>query len=151
MITASRATDLPQAPATIADEQIGLNGFIAVALTRSVGSMPALYAALVIVSGWMALATWGPLRRFDPYPYPFLVFVDNVAQLLLCSVILVGQRVLGTAADRRAVQTYQDAEAIMHECLQLQEHLQAQDKLLLETIVHVHRLAGVHPAANPAL
>ena len=45
MITASRATELPQAPATIADEQIGLNGVIAVALTRSVGSMPALYAA----------------------------------------------------------------------------------------------------------
>ena len=57
MITASRATDLPQAPATIADEQIGLNGVIAVALTRSVGSMQALYAALVIVGGWMALAT----------------------------------------------------------------------------------------------
>ena len=35
MITASRATDLPQTPATIADEQIGLNGVIAVALTRT--------------------------------------------------------------------------------------------------------------------
>ena len=32
--------------------------------------MFALYAALVFVIGWMALATWGPLHRVDPYPFP---------------------------------------------------------------------------------
>jgi hypothetical protein len=36
-------------PVTIADEQIGVNAAGAVALTRAVGSMPALYIALVIV------------------------------------------------------------------------------------------------------
>ena len=130
MITASRATDLPQTPATIADEQIGLNGVIAVALTRSVGSMPALYAALVIVGGWMALATWGPLHRVDPYPFRFLLFLDNVVQLVLCLVILVGQRVLGVAADHRAVQTYENAEAIFEQVVDLQEHLDRHDRAL---------------------
>jgi putative effector of murein hydrolase len=47
----------------IADEQTGLNSAIAATLTRCVGSMPALYAVLVFVGGWMALATWGPLHR----------------------------------------------------------------------------------------
>jgi uncharacterized membrane protein len=130
LITASRATELPQAPATIADEQIGLNGVIAVALTRSVGSMPALYAALVIVGGWMALAAWGPLHRLDPYPFRFLLFLDNVAQLVLCLVILVGQRVLGVAADHRAVQTYENAEAIFEQVVDLQGHLDRHDRTL---------------------
>lgn len=93
--------ELPQHPVMIADEQTGLNAAIAAALTRCVGSMPALYAVLVFVGGWMALATWGPLRRADPYPFAFLLFLDNVVQLVLCSVILVGQRVLGNGRGRQ--------------------------------------------------
>ena len=127
MSTASPATDLPQTPATIADEQIGVNGVIAVALTRSMGSMPALYVALVIVGGWIALASLGPLHRIDPYPFRFLLFLDNVVQLVLCLVILVGQRVLGAAADHRAVQTYENAEAIFEQVVDLQAHLDRHD------------------------
>ncbi len=143
MITASPATDLPQTPATIADEQIGLNGAIAMTLTRSVGSMPALYAALVIVGGWMALATWGPLHRLDPYPFRFLLFLDNVAQLVLCLVILVGQRLLGVAADHRAVQTYENAEAIFEQVVDLQEHLDRHDRVAQPG----SQPAGVEPAS----
>jgi uncharacterized membrane protein len=128
--TTSRAAELPQHPVTIADEQVGLNGAIAAALTRGVGSMPALYVVLAIVAGWMALATWGPLHRVDPYPFAFLLFLNNVVQLVLCSVILVGQRVLGMAADRRAVQTYENAEAIFEQVADLQEHLDQHDRAL---------------------
>ena len=130
MGTTSQATRLPQQPVTIADEQIGINGAIAAALTRFVGSMPALYVALAIVGGWMALATWGPLHPVDPYPFPFLLFLDNVVQLVLCSVILVGQRVLGMAADRRAVQTYDNAEEIFAQIADLQAHLDRHDHAL---------------------
>jgi uncharacterized membrane protein len=126
----ARVAELPQGPVTIADEQTDLNSALAAAITRCVGSMPALYLVLVIVGGWMALATWGPLRRVDPYPFPFLLFLDNVVQLMLCSVILVGQRVLGMAADRRAVQTYQNAEAIFEQVADLQEHLDRHDRAL---------------------
>jgi uncharacterized membrane protein len=128
--TGARGAELPQGPVTIAGEQTGFNAALAAAITRGVGSMPALYVVLVIVAGWMALATWGPLRRVDPYPFPFLLFLDNVVQLLLCSVILVGQRVLGTAADQRALQTYRDAEAIFEQVAELQEHLDRQDRAL---------------------
>jgi uncharacterized membrane protein len=130
MIRAGRASDIPQAPATISDEQIGLNGAIAVGLTRGVGSMPALYASLVIIGAWMTLATWGPLHRVDPYPFPFLLFLNNVVQVVLCPVILVGQGVLGTAADRRAVQTYEHAEAIFEQVADLQGHLDRHDRAL---------------------
>jgi uncharacterized membrane protein len=128
--TSSGVAELPQRPVTSADEQVGLNAAIAAAVTRGVGSMPALYVVLVIVAGWMALATWGPLRRVDPYPFPFLLFLNNVVQLVLCSVILVGQRVLGMAADRRAVQTYESAEGIFAQVADLQGHLDRHDMVL---------------------
>ncbi|WP_037370497.1 DUF1003 domain-containing protein [Amycolatopsis orientalis] len=117
-------------PATTADEQVGFNGAFAAALTRAVGSMPALYVVLALVAGWMALATWGPLRAVDPYPFAFLLFLDNVVQLVLCLVILVGQRVLGGAADRRSVQTYENAEAVFEQIADLQRHLDRHDRVL---------------------
>src|SRR5204863_9710811 len=92
--------------------------------------MPALYVMLTVVGGWMALATWGPLRMVDPYPFGFLMFLNNVVQLVLCSVILVGQRVLGAAADRRAVQTYENVEAIFTQVADLQDHLDRHDRAL---------------------
>ncbi|WEB43599.1 DUF1003 domain-containing protein [Streptomyces yunnanensis] len=124
-------TDLPrQQPVTIADERVGFNGAFAAALTRAAGSMPALYVTLAVVGGWMALATWGPLHRVDPYPFGFLLFLDNVVQLVLCLVIMVGQRVLGAAADRRAVQTYENAEGIFERVADLQAHLDRHDRAL---------------------
>ncbi|MER7674555.1 DUF1003 domain-containing protein [Kitasatospora sp. NPDC096128] len=131
MTEAGTTIDQPrQQPVTMADEQVGLNGAIAAALTRAVGSMPALYVTLVVVAGWMALATWGPLHSIDPYPFGFLLFLDNVVQLVLCLAILVGQRVLGQAADRRAVQTYENAEAIFAKVADLQAHLDRHDLAL---------------------
>jgi uncharacterized membrane protein len=128
--TVDEATGLARQPVTSADERIGVNGAIAAALTRLVGSMPALYVVLVVVGGWISLATFGPLRSVDPYPFAFLLFLDNVAQLVLCLVILVGQRVLGLAADRRAVQTYERAEAIFAQVADLQAHLDRHDRAL---------------------
>ncbi|MFI5783568.1 DUF1003 domain-containing protein [Nocardia sp. NPDC051570] len=118
-------------PVALADERIGVNDAIAAALTRWVGSMPALYVVLVVFGAWVTAATWwGPLHRLDPYPFPFLLFLDNVAQLVLCLVILVGQRVLGRAADRRAVQTYENAEEIFRQVADLQAHLDRHDGAL---------------------
>ncbi|WP_042421455.1 DUF1003 domain-containing protein [Streptacidiphilus anmyonensis] len=124
------ATGQSKQPVTISDERVGVNGAIAAALTQGVGSMPALYLTLAFCGGWMVLATWGPLHRVDPYPFGFLLFVNNVLQLVLCAVILVGQRVLGMAADRRAVQTYENAEAIFAQVADLQAHLDRHDRAL---------------------
>jgi hypothetical protein len=49
-------------------------------------------------------------------------------QLALLPIIIVGQNIQAKAADKRAEETYQDAEAVLHECVQIQEHLTAQDK-----------------------
>jgi uncharacterized membrane protein len=131
-----------QPPPKVADQHIGVNGRIGAAITRSVGTMWAVYLAVVVMVAWMILAgsTWGPLHKIDPYPFAFLLFLGNIVQLLLMFVIMVGQQVLGAASDKRAVVTYQDAEAILHECLQMQEHLTAQDGALERTLERLEHL-----------
>ena len=126
-----------QPPPKVADQHIGVNGRLGAAITRRVGTMWAFYIAAATMATWMVLAgfAWGPLHGIDPYPFAFLLFLGNIVQLLLMFVIMVGQQVLGAASDKRAVVTYQDAEAILHECLQMQEHLTAQDRAL-ERMIH---------------
>jgi hypothetical protein len=51
-------------------------------------------------------------------------------QLVLLSIIMVGQNVQAEAADKRAEATYHDVSALLHENAQLQAHLVAQDRLL---------------------
>jgi uncharacterized membrane protein len=122
-------------------ERIGFNGRLGAAITRGVGTMWAFYIAAAFMAGWMLLAEVH-LLSFDPYPFPFLLFLGNIVQLLLMFVILVGQQVLGRASDKRAIQTYQDAEAILHECLELQRHLGVQDQSLDALVTRMERLAG---------
>jgi uncharacterized membrane protein len=121
-------------PPKISDEYVGFNGRLAAWLTEKVGSMWSVYFAAAVMAVWMALATWGPLHRVDPFPFPFLLFLGNIIQLLLIFVILVGQQVLGRAADRRALQTYLDAESILQNVNQLHQHLEKQDGVLNQGI-----------------
>ena len=77
------------------------------------------------------------LIGFDPYPYPFLLFLGNVVQLLLIFIIRLGQQVLGRTADKRAAQTFEDAEAVLHACQRLQTHLKAQDLAISHIVDHM--------------
>jgi hypothetical protein len=69
-------------------------------------------------------------------------------QLVLLSIIMVRQNMDSTASDKRAEQTYLDAEAILHENEQIQAHLLEQDKVLSLLIAQVRgslpgRAAGI--------
>ena len=124
----------PRGPAEMPDEHLGFNDRFAAELTRRVGTMWVVYFTTLFVLSWIALATFGPLVNIDPYPFAFLLFIGNVVQLLLVFVILVGQQVLGRAADKRALKTYDDAEAIFHEVSLLHDHMAEQDKVLTRGI-----------------
>jgi hypothetical protein len=54
-------------------------------------------------------------------------------QLVLLSIIIVGQNVQSAAADARAEATYEDADAVLHTALEIQGHLVAQDREINET------------------
>lgn len=104
--------------------KVGLNGTLAKWITEGVGTMWCAYAfaALSLVALPQAVKG-GALTIVQWISQTFL-------QLVLLSVIMVGQQVISAASDERAVQTYQDAEAILHEQQEIQAHLAAQDAVL---------------------
>lgn len=55
---------------------------------------------------------------------------SNFLQLVLLPVIIVGQNIQAKASDKRAEQTYRDAEAVLAEAIKIQEHLAVQDDVL---------------------
>ena len=136
-----RTTQRPPSPPQAAHEYVGFNGRLGAAITQKVGTMWAFYIAAAFMALWMVLSEAGVIS-FDPYPFAFLLFLGNIVQLLLMFVILVGQQVLSAAADKRAIETYQDAEATLHECLELQRHLTAQDQCLDGLIGRMEQLAA---------
>jgi hypothetical protein len=123
-------------PPKVDDENVGFNGRLAALITKGVGNMWAFYVVALAMALWMA--GLGQSLFGDPYPWALMLLVfGGILQMLLMIAIMVGQQVLGGAADKRAVQTYQDAEAILHECQQLQAHLQSQDELLSSIVGRV--------------
>jgi hypothetical protein len=112
-------------PAQVEDERIGFGAALGAHITTVVGTMicAAAFAVLALIS-FPAAITSGSLITIVGW------IAQTFLQLVLLPIIIVGQNVQGRASDKRAVQTYQDAEAILHECLQLQEHLMAQDRIL---------------------
>ncbi len=136
-------------PVAPPDEQIGFNGRLGRAITQAAGTMWAFYAAALFMGVWMVLSLLKVIT-FDPYPFAFLLFLGNIVQLLLMFVILVGQQVLAGSSDRRALQTYKDAEAILAECLQLQTHLQEQDKTLKEVVERLETMVRNGQSTAPA-
>ena len=141
--TLEKAAERFEAPPTMDDEYVGFNGRLAALLTNKVGTMTAFYIAVAFQIGWMII---GQALGFDPYPYLFLLFLSSLTQLLLMFVIMVGQQVIGKAADKRAAQTYLDAEAVLHACESLQAHLRAQDLAIRHVVEHMGQCRPSQPA-----
>jgi len=107
----------------------GFNAWLATAITKGIGNMWAFYLFALAMGVWMAGV--GEALFGDPYPWALMLLIfGGILQMLLMIAILVGQQVLGAAADHRALQTYTDAESLLHECRQIQVHLKAQDVAL---------------------
>jgi len=110
------------------------NTYLAMKVTGAVGTMwcAYLFAILALISfpeavrgGTATLIAW---------------IAQTFLQLVLLSIIIVGQKVDGAASDKRALDTYNDAEAVLHEAMQIQEHLAAQDKVLTDLIAELRRV-----------
>src|SRR3984893_9139950 len=98
------------------------NAALAVKITTAVGTMWGAYAfaALAFVSLPSAIKSGNAVALVSWISQTFL-------QLVLLSIIIVGQNVLAAASDKRAEATYEDADAVLHTALQIQDHLAAQD------------------------
>ena len=109
------------------------NALLAVKITGAVGTMWCAY-----LFGVLALVSLPEAIRGGTAPLIAWI-AQTFLQLVLLSIIIVGQKVDGAASDKRAIETYKDAEAVLHEATQIQEHLAAQDKVLNELIAELRQ------------
>ena len=132
-------------PPQTTDERVGLNGRIGLRITLIVGTMWTAYAFTLI-----ALVSLPSALRSGEVIVIVAWIAQTFIQLVLLPIIIVGQNIQANTADKRAVQTYQDAEAVLHEAMQIQEHLRAQDGVLELLIARVQAGgAGPAPAGGP--
>jgi hypothetical protein len=117
-----------QGPVKVADSLPGgkrnINAKLALLITKAVGSMWCAYVFAVF--DLLSLPAAIRLGVTGIVPWVAQTFL----QLVLLSIIMVGQNVQAAASDKRAEQTYEDAEAVLHTALQIEAHLQAQDAIL---------------------
>lgn len=116
------------------DVAVGFNGKIAIALTAAVGTMWCAYAFALLAIMVVPQAIHGGLLTFVQW------VSQTFIQLVMLSVIMVGQAILGKASDKRAEMTYKDAEATFHEAQQIQAHLKAQDDALNAMLERLQKL-----------
>ena len=115
----------------------GFNAWLAVHITGLVGSMWCAYVFAIIAlislpdaihGGRPAIVSW---------------VAQTFLQLVLLSVIIVGQNITANASDARAKATYDDADAVLHTALQIEAHLITQDTAIAGLL---KQLTGVPPS-----
>ena len=113
------------------DEHVGFNGRLAMYITNAVSTMWCAYifAAIALISlpaaieaGTAALIAW---------------IAQTFLQLVLLSVIMVGQKVAAQASDKQAVQTYKDAEALLKMQDEMHSLIETNNQLTQEIHSHI--------------
>jgi hypothetical protein len=113
-----------------------INAAIGLRITVLVGTMLCAYvfAAIALISLPSNIHSTQTL---------ILWISSSFLQLVLLPIIIVGQNIQAKASDKRSEDTYNDAAAILHEALQIQHHLEAQDEA-------IERILGSVAAMSPS-
>ena len=124
-------------PHTTKAERVGFNGRVAILITNAVGTMWCAYA-------FAALALISLPEAIRGGTAPLIAWIaQTFLQLVLLSVIMVGQKVAAAASDKQALQTYMDAEAL----LRIQDDVHRLIKINNELTEEIHRRVA-QPAAS---
>lgn len=133
-------------------EVAGFNTRIAVALTKSVGSMVCAYVFAVLA----LIGLFGLLGWLNPFVFLFTTWISQqFLQLVLLPIIMVGNNTINHHTELEADETYQstakifkDVETLMEQNNKQFEMLEAQNKVL-ET--HYQELLRQTAMLNTAL
>lgn len=145
--TRKKLDELIQPPTVVTDHSTPgnamarFNSWLAVKVTKGVGTMWCAYAFALIacISLPTAISSGSAVTMVSWISQTFL-------QLVLLSVVIVGQNILTKTTETRAEVTYNDANAVIHEAVMLQEHLLAQDHVLNDLLARLTRVE-----AGPAI
>lgn len=115
---------------------VRLNARFGLRVTMVVGTMWCAYVFSVIA----LIALPSAIKQGT---YFIVVWLSSsFLQLVLLPVIIVGQNIQAAVADKRAEDTYKDAEAVLLEAKQIQDHLEAQDKVITEIVTRLEVLVA---------
>jgi hypothetical protein len=115
-----------------------------------------LRITLVVGTMWMAyiftvLALFALPDAIKQGTYFIIVWLSSsFLQLVLLPIIIVGQNIQAAASDKRAEDTYKDAEAVLKEAEEIQRHLLAQDEVISAIMAHLESIATAANAAGAA-
>jgi hypothetical protein len=113
---------------------VRFNARFGLCITLIVGTMWAayLFTVLTLISAPAAFRSGDPLIIVAWVAQTFL-------QLVLLPIIIVGQNIQAKAADKRAEDTFKDAEAVLREAEEIQKHLLAQDQAIASIVDRLER------------
>lgn len=138
-------------PAKVADQLPSgnaakrFNSWLAVKITSGVGTMWCAYAFAILALISLPDAIKGGRATIISW------IAQTFIQLVLLSIIIVGQNIQSSASDQRSEATYKDADAVLHEALQIQQHLEAQDQAIEKISATLATLGGrAGPGGGPA-
>ncbi len=116
-----------------------LNARFGLRVTLAVGTMWCAYIFTII-----ALFALPDAIKQGTY-YVIVWLSSSFLQLVLLPIIIVGQNIQATASDKRAEETFKDAEAVLKEAEEIQKHLLAQDEVISAIMTHLEALVGQVP------
>ena len=120
------------------NEQVGFNGRLALLITGAVGTMWCAYIFSVIALISLPAAIHGGTATLISW------IAQTFLQLVLLSVIMVGQKVAARASDKQAEQTYKDTEAI----LKLQDEIHQMIEINNALTEEIHFIVGKEKNKN---
>ncbi len=109
-------------------EHTGFNGWLALRVTNTVSTMWCAYLFAILAFISLPAAIQGGTATFISW------LAQTFLQLVLLSVIMVGQKVAASASDKQALQTYKDAEAL----LEIQDEVHKLIKINNELTEEIH-------------
>jgi Protein of unknown function (DUF1003) len=116
-----------------------LNARFGLRITLVVGTMWCAYIFTV-------LALFALPDAIKQGTYFIIVWLSSsFLQLVLLPIIIVGQNIQAAASDKRAEETYKDAEAVLKEAEEIQKHLLAQDEVITAIMDRLEKMIGGAP------
>lgn len=118
-----------------------LNARFGLRVTLAVGTMWCAYIFTI-------LALFALPDAIKQGTYFIIVWLSSsFLQLVLLPIIIVGQNIQATASDKRAEETFKDAEAVLKEAEEIQKHLLAQDEVITGIMARLEMMSGGAPPA----
>jgi hypothetical protein len=111
-------------------EHVGFNGRLAMLITNMVSTMWCAYVFALIALISLPAAIQGGTATIIAW------VAQTFLQLVLLSVIMVGQKVAARASDKQALQTFKDTEAL----LKIQDEVHRLIKINNELTEEIHKI-----------